>query len=137
MDKSFLSKNVLYILMYWKVPIVPFWFWSSKSITNNVNLIYITVIINRRKTYDNNLMFLFFPFYIENSHHLHYSFNITLSLGLHSMFWLIPILSTSQSRISWILSSLWWIAYMQNVSNLLVFDFWFQSICCGSISTLV
>lgn len=135
MDKSFLSKRILYLLMYWEVPIVPFLFWSSKSITNNVNLIYSNNY--RKKTYDNNLMFLFFPFYIENSHRLHYSFNITLSLGLHSMFWLIPILSTSQSRISWILSSLWWIAYMQNVSNLLVVDFCFQSICFGSISTLL
>lgn len=135
MDKSFLSKRILYLLMYWEVPMVPFLFWSSKSITNNANLIYSNNF--RTKTYDNNPIFLFFPFYIENSHHLHYSFNITLSLGLHSMFWLIPILSTSQSRISWILSSLWWIAYMQNVSNLLVVDFCFQSICCGSISTLV
>ena len=136
MDKSFLSKKVYNILMYWEVPIVPFWFWSSKSITNNVNLIY-SINNYRKKTYNDNLMFLVFPFHIENSHHLHYSFNITLSLGLHTMFWLIPILSTSQSRISWILWSLWWTAYMQNVSNLLVVDFCLQSIWCGSISTLV
>lgn len=59
-----------------------------------------------------NVIFL----YAGNNHHLPCSSNTTLNLDLHIIFWLTPILSTSPLRISWILSSPWWIACMQNVS---------------------
>lgn len=47
----------------------------------------------------------FFSSYTANNHHQHCSFNTTLNLDLHIIFWLIPILSTFPLKTSWILSS--------------------------------
>lgn len=73
------------------------------------------------------LNFSLVPSFTESKFHLPYFFNTTLSLVLHSLFWLTPTLSTSPSVTSLIFSSPWWTAFMQNVSVFVnVFSVWWK-----------
>ena len=97
----------------WKVTIMKFrlpkfWcFWFLKTLLYRFLLQVVCEIFN----------FSLLPSFTESKFHLPYSFNTTLSLVLHSLFWLTPILSTSPSATSLIFSGPWWTASMQNVSG--------------------